>query len=217
MRSSSYFKTISQILILAVLHLCWLTSYGYAEMIPTESAIEQLSTYNTDRQRILDLLDRQEVIEELDKYGISKVEATARINSLMDEEVTLIEGKLDELPIGQYGDGGFSAALYILYFLPVILAGAIYVACTPIAAGVCIFVDDTWSDCMRNYWGHFIMIYEIIYKGKVSKECYSRCNSILDGKNKTVCFLRCEKEMESRDTKTLETDPDCDPGMESCI
>ena len=96
-------KTISQILILAMIHLCWLTSYGWAEMIPTESSIEQPSTSNTDRQRILDLLDRQEVIDELEKYGISKVEATARINSLTDEEVTEIAGKLDELP-----EGGFS-------------------------------------------------------------------------------------------------------------
>lgn len=93
-------KIISQILILAMLHLCWLTSYGYAEMVPTESSIEQPSTSNTDRQRILDLLDRQEVIDELEKYGVSKVETLARINSLTDEEVTQIAGKLDELPAG---------------------------------------------------------------------------------------------------------------------
>jgi len=115
MRSSSYFKTISRILILAMLHLCWLTSYGYAEMVPTESAIEQPSTSNTDRQRLLDLLKRQEVVDELQKYGISKVEATARFNSLTDEEVTQIAGKLDELPAGgetcitkKPGGGGYN-------------------------------------------------------------------------------------------------------------
>jgi len=43
MRLSRHFKTISQILIFAMLHLCWLTSYGYAEMIPTESSIEKPS------------------------------------------------------------------------------------------------------------------------------------------------------------------------------
>ena len=96
MRSSSCFKTISQILILAMLNLCWLTSYGYAEMVPTESAVQA----QDDRQRILDLLDRQEVVDELEKYGVSKVEATVRINSLSDEEVTKIAGKLDELPAG---------------------------------------------------------------------------------------------------------------------
>jgi len=47
-------------------------------------------------------LDRQDVIGELEKHGISKVEAVARINSLTDEEVTDIAGRLDELP-----EGGF--------------------------------------------------------------------------------------------------------------
>jgi len=100
MRSSSYFKTISRILILTMIHLCWLTSYGYAEMLPTESSVQ--STTYEDRQRILDLLNRQEAVEKMEKYGISKVEAITRINSLTDEEVTRIAGKLDELP-----EGGF--------------------------------------------------------------------------------------------------------------
>ncbi len=108
MRSSHYFKTISQILIFAMLHLCWLTSYGYAEMVPTESTIEQPSQDETDRQRILDLLDRQEVVNELEKYGITKVEATSRINSLTDEEVTEIAGKLDELPTAGFFNLGKS-------------------------------------------------------------------------------------------------------------
>jgi Family of unknown function (DUF6627) len=102
MRSSRYFKIISRILIVAMLHLCWLTSYGYAEMVSTESAVQ----VQDDRQRIFELLNNQEVVDELQKYGISKVEAIARINSLSDEEVTEIAGKLDELPPGSWLSGG---------------------------------------------------------------------------------------------------------------
>ena len=40
MRLSRYFKTISRILILAMMHLCRLTSYGYAEMVLTESVLQ---------------------------------------------------------------------------------------------------------------------------------------------------------------------------------
>jgi len=36
MRSSRYFKTISQILILAMLHLCWLTSYAKKKLEKTK-------------------------------------------------------------------------------------------------------------------------------------------------------------------------------------
>ena len=106
MRLSGSFKAISQILSFAMLHLCWVTSNGYAEMLPTESSIEQSSQDETNRQRILDFMDRREVVDELEKYGISRVEATARINSLTDEEVTEIAGKLNELPEGGFGNSG---------------------------------------------------------------------------------------------------------------
>jgi len=114
MCSSSYFKTISQILIFAMLHLCWLTSYGWAEIIPTKSSIEQLSQDETNRQRILDLMDRREAVDEFEKYGISKVEAIARINSLTDEEVTQIAGRLGELPEGGYFNFGPSGCSRVI-------------------------------------------------------------------------------------------------------
>jgi hypothetical protein len=75
MRLYRILKPISRVLILAIFHLCWLTSYGYAEMVPTESAIEQPSQDETDRQRILDLLNHQEVMDELEQYGISKIDS----------------------------------------------------------------------------------------------------------------------------------------------
>ena len=159
MRLSRYFKIISRILIVAMLHLCWLTSYGYAEMVPTESANQ--SQYQDDRQRLLELLNRQEVIDELEKYGISKVEAVVRINSLSDEEVTKIAGKLDELPEGGYV-GGYAA---IIILIPAILLGVFYVAFTPIAAGVCIFKEDSWNDCMGDYWESYKNTTRNIYVG----------------------------------------------------
>lgn len=92
-------KIISQTLIFAMFHLCWFTSYGWAEMVPTESTYQQFQVQD-DRQRLLDLLNRQDVVDELEKNGLSKVEAVARINSLSDEEVMGIAGKLDQLPSG---------------------------------------------------------------------------------------------------------------------
>ncbi|MEE8269582.1 MAG: PA2779 family protein, partial [Nitrospinaceae bacterium] len=158
-------KTICRILILAMLHLCWLTSYGYAEIVSTDSAVQSQVQY--DRQRILDLLNRQEVVDELEAYGINKVEAVARINSLTDEEVTEIAGKLDELPaganIGQAVAGAVYLALVITYYSPAIFSGAIYVAFTPIAAGTCIFLEDPWKDCMGDYWGHYVKGVKGIY------------------------------------------------------
>jgi Family of unknown function (DUF6627) len=133
-------KTISRILILAMLHLCWLTSYGYAEMVSTESAQSQVQD---DRQRILDLLDRQEVIGELEKYGISKVEAVARINSLTDEEVTEIAGRLDELTVGKaLPKDPLSMGLMVLYWGFVIaLALVIYIPGVMAKGVICMSSD----------------------------------------------------------------------------
>ena len=140
MRLSPYFKTISQVLILAMLHLCWLTSYGYAEMLPTESSVQ--SHVQDDRQRILDLLDRQEVVEELEKYGITKVEAASRINSLTDEEVTEIAGKLDELPPGGY-------IQYIL-LLPFLAFGAMAICLVRMPFCLIFECETSWGACTRS-------------------------------------------------------------------
>ena len=125
-------KIISRILILAMFHLCWLTSYGWAEIVSTDSAVQSQVQY--DRQRILDLLNRQEVVDELEAYGINKVEAVARINSLTDEEVTEIAGKLDELPPRGFANALLAAALLALFL-------ALYIPGLLIKTIECIFSD----------------------------------------------------------------------------
>ena len=102
MRSFRKLKTISRILIFALLHLCWLSSYGWAEMVPTESTVQSEgdSPVQSDRQRLYDLLQRERVQKTLNQYGISQEEATARINSLSDQELSEVAGKLDRLKAG---------------------------------------------------------------------------------------------------------------------
>lgn len=56
----------------------------------------------------------------MEKYGISKVEAIARINSLTDEEGTEIAGKLDELPEGG-GLGGEPVSVVAVLALMVVI------------------------------------------------------------------------------------------------
>jgi len=178
-------KTISRILILAMLHLCWLTSYGWAEMVPTESAVQ----VQDDRQRLLDLLDRQDVIDELEKYGISKVEAVARINSLSDEEVVVIAGKLDELSEGGQANMG-GPMIIALFALPFILVSVLYLAFTPIAAGVCVFTKDTWSDCMEGYaksYGNVVDVMNCPPNGCVSSVQAKQCKKNPDTDDFLIC------------------------------
>ncbi len=93
-------KAMSVLLVLSMVHLCWLTSYGWAEMMKTQEVLNQETQIKITREMLIDALNREEVLDQLEQYGISRVEAAARINSLTDEEVTEIAGKLGQLPSG---------------------------------------------------------------------------------------------------------------------
>jgi hypothetical protein len=69
-------------------------------MLTTEDAINQDSTVDFDRARIKKFLNRNDVIVQLKSYGISAEEAQTRVDSLTDQEIALIAGKLDQLPAG---------------------------------------------------------------------------------------------------------------------
>ena len=160
MRSPGTVQTVSRILILAMLNLCWLTSTAWAGMVGTESAVQSqnASQIQTDRQRLLDLLQRQEVIDELRKYGISQVEVAARINSLTDAEVTRIAGKLDEFPEG--GDGRInpfsdSFLMEVLLALVIVTVGvALYIPGFIFKAVECTVTDDCGGSeyLFRPWW-----------------------------------------------------------------
>jgi len=202
MRSSSYFKTISRILIFTMLHLCWLTSYGYAEMIPTESAVQ--SQVQDDRQRILDLLERQEVVDELEKYGVSKVEAIARINSLTYEEITQIAEKLDELAAG----GGFAFPMF-----------------NPCADPKSGWVEPGWGRLIMKLPGCGVVslvVFLIIIPFSIlfcpfSVQSYGKC---VGGSFDVFDHFKADLDAIKKDSDSKgETvvHPDCDPGMESCV
>jgi Family of unknown function (DUF6627) len=196
MYSSSYFKAISRILIFAMLHLCWLTSYGYAEMVSTESAVQ----IPDDRQRILDLLDRQEVIDELEKYGISKVEAVTRINSLSDEEITQIAGKLDELPAG--GNPGVLVGMVVV--LALYIPGVIFKAIG------CIFIDCEYS-IFKPWWDSS----DSFASGPKPKWNTSRQEKATSELDQQVCRFDCG-EAEKVCFESISEDEDANTGKLRC-
>ena len=204
MRSSFYFKTITQILILAILHLSWLTSYGYAEMVPTESAFQ----VQDDRQRILDLLDRQEVIDELKKYDISKVEAVARINSLTGEEVTQIAGKLDELAAGRYKNYGLANVIFIPIIVVTVVIGTVFFSCMclvwslPFAILVCPFKAEPYGSCVGGVCRKAI---------EDNKKLWEDFDRYIEAQFREEASEKVEQEPDS-----VMVEEECDPGMESC-
>jgi preprotein translocase subunit SecF len=59
-----------------------------------------IETVDFDRVRIRAFVSRNDVMIQLQSYGISSEEARARVDSLTDQEIDLIASKLDQLPVG---------------------------------------------------------------------------------------------------------------------
>ena len=88
-----------------------------AAMVSTESVISQ-SEINAERERVLNLLARDDVRAQMEALGVDPAEAAERVAGLSDSEVQQIASRLDELPAGQDAAGAIlGAVLAILVIL----------------------------------------------------------------------------------------------------
>lgn len=84
-----------------------------AAMIGTEQ-IHAANIAAENRARIAAALDRPEVIEQLEKMGVSHIDAQTRVAALTDEEAANLAAKINTMPAG--GD-----VLGVLVFIFVLL------------------------------------------------------------------------------------------------
>ncbi len=82
---------------------------AYAGLIATEAGSE--------RERVMALIERPEVAQQLEKMGIAPHEAKARVGAMSEAEVASLAGKLDALPAG----GALSNQDFILILLLILL------------------------------------------------------------------------------------------------
>ncbi|MFQ5895574.1 MAG: PA2779 family protein [Nitrospinota bacterium] len=85
-----------------------------AEMIGTRRALNPGESQSA-RDRVRMVLDREDVRAQMESLGVSPEETKARIESLSDQEVAQIAGRLDELPAG--GQVGAIVAAIVIIFL----------------------------------------------------------------------------------------------------
>jgi hypothetical protein len=72
--------------------------------------------HDQDRERLHSFLNRAEVCEQLEAWGVNKEMAKARIDTLTDEEVAELVSRLDQMPAG--GDAlGVVVGAAVLIFL----------------------------------------------------------------------------------------------------
>jgi hypothetical protein len=95
-----YQKPICLIVLISLYWLCIPQLPAKAAMVTTEDTLNRGSNSDFDRARIKAFVSRKDVIAQLKSYGISYEEASARVDSLTDQEIALIAGQLDQLPAG---------------------------------------------------------------------------------------------------------------------
>jgi hypothetical protein len=106
-------KPVSHLLAFGILALSLQLPAAHAGMIGTE-AVVNAAQVQQDRERLRSTLNRDDVQAQLIARGVDPAQVQARVDSLTDQEVQTVNGKLDQLPAG--GD-----ALGLLVFVFIVL------------------------------------------------------------------------------------------------
>jgi hypothetical protein len=113
---SQFMRWTSRIVILSMLSMGLPLQSAFAGMVETDQAVSH-ELAGQDRARINAFIDREDVLAQLQKQGVTAGEAKARVNALTDDEAHKIAGKLDQLPAG----GDVVGIILILVFIFVVL------------------------------------------------------------------------------------------------
>ena len=82
--------------LLGILIVMWAMAApsAHAGMIGTDEAVQ------SERERVKALLERPEVVQQLQKMGVDAQAAVARVDAMSDSEVSQLAGLVDMLPAG---------------------------------------------------------------------------------------------------------------------
>jgi len=113
---SQFMRWTSRMVILSMLTMGLPLQSAFAGMVETDQAVSH-ELAGQDRVRINAFIDREDVLAQLQKQGVTAGEAKARVNALTDDEAHKIAGKLDQLPAG----GDVVGVILILVFIFVVI------------------------------------------------------------------------------------------------
>ena len=107
-------KPISHLLAFGILALSLHLPVAQAGMIGTEAVVNAAQAQQ-DRERLLSALNRNDVQAQLLARGVDPAQVQARVDSLTDQEVQSLSGKIDQLPAG--GDSFLGALVFVFIVL----------------------------------------------------------------------------------------------------
>ena len=107
-------KPVGHLVAFGILALSLHLPAAQAGMIGTE-AVVNAAQVQQDRERLRDVFNRDDVKAQLIARGVDPAQVQARVDSLTDQEVQTLNGKLDQLPAG--GDSLLGVLVFIFIVL----------------------------------------------------------------------------------------------------
>ena len=90
-----------------------------AAMVGTETIL-QAAGADAARERVLEFIQREDVVDRFKMWGVEADEAQARIDAMTNEEVAQLAAQIDQLPAG--GDVlGFILAVALISFITLLV------------------------------------------------------------------------------------------------
>jgi hypothetical protein len=82
----------------------------HAGMLPTDAT-------SPERSRVLNILDREDVLAQLSVHGVNPADVKARVAAMSDDEVAQLAGQIDSLPAGGADVLGFILVVFIILLI----------------------------------------------------------------------------------------------------
>ena len=108
---SRVFKMLCRLLIVSLFALPF--QPAMAGMISTDQALAA-SAGQANRDALTNLLNRSDVVSELQAQGVDTKAATSRVASMTDQEVSALTGQIQSLPAGANATGWWIAIVVAL-------------------------------------------------------------------------------------------------------
>ncbi len=109
-------KPVAMVLVFALFTVFAGLGPAYASMIGTSEVLETESS-KLDKERILNALQREDVRQKLQSWGVEPDAAEARVQALTDRELARISQQMDNLPAGGDAFGGLVGAAVFVFLV----------------------------------------------------------------------------------------------------
>ena len=110
-------KAVALVVVPALL-ICTTAQTTRAAMVATERVLQASAEAQAGaRERLRSFLDRADVREVMENWGVDPAEAHARVDALSDSEAASIAGKLDGMPAGGSAVGIIVGALLLIFIV----------------------------------------------------------------------------------------------------